>query len=99
MLRMGTEVRVTGVSIRTFTLVLQGRSVLSLKDCLYVPQIKRNLISISKFVEHGYTFLLGKNKVSIKFNNRFMACGLKENGLYLLTLTPNVLACENGSTI
>ena len=87
------------VSFGTFTLVIQGGSVLSLKDCLYVPQIKRILISISKLVEHGYTFFFGKNKVSIKFNNRFVACGLKENGLYLHTLAPNFLACENGSTI
>ena len=70
-----------------------------MKDCLYVPQTRRNLISISKLVEQGHTFLFGQNKVSIKFNNRFVTCGLKENGLYLLTLPPNVLACENGSII
>ena len=70
-----------------------------MKDYLYVFQIRRNLIFVSKLVEQGYTFLFGKNKFSIKFNNRFVACGLTKNGLYLLSLTPNVLTCENGSTI
>lgn len=63
-----------------------------------MPQIRRNLIYVSKFVEHSYSFLFGKNKVTIKLNNEFVACGLKENVLYLLIFTPNVLTCENSST-
>ena len=57
----------------------------------------RNPISISNLVEQGYTFSFRKNKVSIKLNNRFVVCGLKENFIYLFIITPNVLTFENGS--
>lgn len=72
-LLMGTEAKVDAFSIGTFNLVLEG-VVLFLKNRLYVPEIRRNLVSISKLAELGYSILF-HNKVAIKFNNKFVTSG------------------------
>ena len=42
-----------------------GHKVLVLKDCLYVPQIRRNLISVSCLACNGYSASFNENSVSI----------------------------------
>ena len=42
-----------------------GHKVLVLKDCLYVPNIRRNLISISCLACNEYSTSFNKNSVSI----------------------------------
>ena len=42
-----------------------GRKLLVLKDCLHVPKIRRNLISISCLVCNGYSASFNENSVSI----------------------------------
>ena len=42
-----------------------GHKVLVLKDCLYILNIRRNLISVSCLACNGYSALFNKNSVSI----------------------------------
>ena len=42
-----------------------GHKVLILRDCLYVLNIRKNLISISYLACNGYSTLFNKNSVSI----------------------------------
>ena len=50
---------------------------------MFVPQIRRNLISISKLVHSGYSFMFN-SKLSIRFSNKFVASGMLCDGLYIL---------------
>ncbi len=103
-LLMGSDARVAAISLGTFKLVLLDGTTLYLKDCLYVPQVRRNLISVSKLDDMGYSFLF-RSKVTIKFRNKFVASGFKNDGLYFLhTLHESSMNVEsepcdgNGST-
>ena len=58
----GSIIPVVGVGV--FNLCFDSR-VLILQDCLYVPNVRRNLISAIYLGKHGYYVLL-KNNVVIK---------------------------------
>ena len=53
-----------------------GHKVLVLKDCLYIPNIRRNLILVSCLAYNGYSALFNENSVSIKFgmNESVLEC-------------------------
>jgi hypothetical protein len=53
-LKMGTSATVAAIAIRTFCLELSSSRTLGLDECLYVPEVRRNLISISKLGCSGY---------------------------------------------
>ena len=55
-----------------------------LPDVLYVPKSIRNLISVSKLINNGFTVSFA-NKVIIKRNNLFIYSGVETNGLYVIT--------------
>ena len=55
-----------------------------LSDVLYVPLMRRNLISVSELSNKGYSFTFG-TEVIIKRNGSFICSGIKSNGLYVIT--------------
>ena len=55
-----------------------------LSDVLYVPLMRRNLISVSELSNKGYSFTFG-TKVVLKRNGSFICSGIKSNGLYVIT--------------
>ena len=61
-------------------------SVLILEDCLYVPNVRRNLISITYLGRHGYYVIL-KDNVVIKKDKVFTNSGNIVDGLY--TINPS----------
>ena len=72
-----------------------NNKTLCLSDCLFVPDFKRNLVSISCLVEHGLTVQFNSS-VSIKSNNAFICSGLLINGLYFLTpMSYSINSIEN----
>ena len=72
-----------------------NNKTLCLSDCLFVPDFKRNLVSVSCLVEHGLTVQFNSS-VSIKSNNTFICSGLLINGLYFLTpMSYSINAIEN----
>ena len=71
------------VAIGVFNLCF-GSRVLILKDCLYVPNVHRNLISAISLGRHGYYVIL-KDNVVIKKYKVFICSGNIVNGIYILT--------------
>ena len=57
--------RILVVAIGVFNLWIKYR-VLILEDCLYVPNIRRNLISTTYLGKHGYCVILKDNVVKKK---------------------------------
>ncbi|XP_077232489.1 uncharacterized protein LOC143869816 [Tasmannia lanceolata] len=82
-LQVGTDATVAVQAVGDFHLVFSSGYLL-LKDCLYVPSIRRNLISISKLISDGYSVNFNKNSVFIKKENYIIVEGTCSNGLYLI---------------
>ena len=74
--------KILAVAIRVFNLYFDSR-VLILEDCLYVPNVRRNLISTTYIGKHGYCVVLKDNV--IKNDKVFIYTGNIVNGLYILT--------------
>ena len=69
---MGTGATAAATAIGTFYLELSSSRTLVLEDCLYVSEVRRNLVSVSKLVCLGYSFLF-TSKLVVKFNNKLAA--------------------------
>jgi hypothetical protein len=58
-----------------------------LKDCFYVPDIYRNLISVALLFKQEYFINFYKFSVEIFFNNSLICQGYLNNDLYVLKPT------------
>ena len=65
--------RIPVVAVGVFNLCF-GSRVLLLEDCLYVPNVRRNLISATYLGKHGYCVIL-KDNVVIKKGKVFICSG------------------------
>ena len=75
--------RIPVVVVGVFNLCFDSR-VLILEDCLYVPNVRRNLISAAYLGKHGCCVIL-KDNVVIKKDKVFFCSGNIMDGLYILT--------------
>ena len=66
-----------------FNLCFDSR-ILILEDCLYVPNVRRNLISATYLGKHGYCAIL-KDNVVIKMDKVFICSSNIVDSLYILT--------------
>ncbi|WP_441294470.1 hypothetical protein, partial [Escherichia coli] len=73
-LHMGNATRVAAVAVVYLILYLSNNRSLILRDCLYVPTIRRNLVSVSKLIKDGYLVYFS-DSVVIKLNKRFICSG------------------------
>ena len=73
------------MSVGVVTLCFSDNKLVLL-DTLYVPSLRRNLISISNFVSKNYSITFG-TEIVIKRNGTSICCGKVTNGLYLITPT------------
>ena len=80
---MANGSKIPVIAIGVFDLYFDSR-VLILKDCLYVPNVRRNLISATYLDKHGYCVIL-KDNVIIKKDKMFIYSGNIMDGLYILT--------------
>ena len=71
------------VAIGVFNLCFDS-GVLILEDCLYVPNVRRILISATYLGKHGYCVIL-KDNVVIKKDKLFICSSNIVDGLYILT--------------
>ena len=55
-----------------------------MEDCLYVPNVRRNLIFVTYLGKHGYCVIL-KDNVVIKKDKVLICFGNIVEGLYILT--------------
>ena len=81
---MGDTSRVAAVAVGVVTLHFEGGKILVLDDCLSVPNVRRNLVSVSCLSCNGYSSFFNKNSVFIKFNDDIICCGMLHDNLYLL---------------
>ena len=75
--------RIPVLAVGVFNLCFDSR-VLILEDCLYVPNVHRNLISATYLGKHGYCVIL-KDNVVIKKDKVFICFGNIVDDLYILT--------------
>ena len=66
---MGNATKVAAVAVGDYYLHFGRDRYLLLKDCLYVPSIRSNLILVSSLVKDGYSILFN-DYVIIKMNKR-----------------------------
>ena len=77
--------RILVVTVGVFNLCFDYR-VLILEDCLYVPNIRRNLISTTYLGKYGYCVILKDNVINKKDKVFFYSGNIVDG---LLILTPN----------
>jgi hypothetical protein len=78
--------------VGTYTFQLDSYMQLQLKEVLYVPGMKRNLVSISALEDKGYKVTFSKGRVLAWHKdchiNSSKVIGVRENNLYRLTIKP-----------
>ena len=89
-LRLGTGQLVSANVMGSVVLSFNNFRTLNLEDCLYVPEMKRNLISVSCLYKQGYTVLFN-SLVSIQKNKTFICSGTLIDDLYYLSPKTNYL--------
>ena len=82
-LHMGSVMKVAAVAVRDLHLSFGRDRILILRNCLFVPSIRRNLVSVSTWVKNGYSVYFNK-RVVIKENKCFICSGQLVDGLYII---------------
>ena len=83
---MGDTSRVAAVAVGVVTLLFEGGKKLVLSDCLYVPDVRRNLVLVSCLSCNGYSSVSNKDSIFVKYNEDIICRGMLSNNLYLLEL-------------
>ena len=63
-----------------------GNKYLLLDNIYFIPNISRNLISISKLYKQSFAICFNNNEIIILCNGVQISCAKLENGLYILHL-------------
>jgi hypothetical protein len=85
----GNDVEVEGVG--SLLLELPSGFQLSLDEVLYVPSLKRNLISVSALADSGHVCSFYKDKCVIQYNSISVGLAERQGKLYMLSLSDNVV--------
>ena len=97
-LHIGNATKMGAVAVGDYYLNFGRDRYLLLKDCLYVPYIRRNLISVSSLVKDGYSILFN-DSVIIKLNKRFICSGTLIDNLYIINhVSPSLQQNELNNT-
>ena len=95
---MGNDTKVATVAVGDYYLNFGRERYLLLKDCLYVPSIRRNLISVSSLVKDGYSILFN-DSVIIKLNKRFICSSTLMDNVYIINpVSPSLQQNELNNT-
>ena len=73
-------------SVGSISLVLDSGFILRLNNVVYVPSIRRNLISVSLLDDDGFKCNFGNNKCIITFNSNDVGLAFRQDKLYMLSL-------------
>jgi hypothetical protein len=87
--------------IGELSLEISNGFTLNLHDVLYVPFMRRNLISVSCLDDDGFECLFGKKQCLIIFNDEIVGHAFKHDKLYLLSIKDfiNVISSENNVNV
>ncbi|KAH9657228.1 Integrase catalytic domain-containing protein [Citrus sinensis] len=96
---MGNGVIAKVESIGVVRLHLATGYVLDLLDTVYIPSIRRNLISVSILDRCGYTFHFGDRKVYLFCNSELVGSGTLYDGLYMIDLFPRAVESSSNAHV
>ena len=95
---MSNATRVTVVVVGDVLLSFDRNKTLILRNCLYVPCFRKNLISVSKLFMDGYSVSFD-DKVVVKKNRIVIHFGTLVDNLYTLNpITPTIQKMEINNT-
>ena len=77
-------------AIEKLPLELNDGFVLKLTNVLYVPSLRRNLISVSRLDDDRFDYYFSNDKCKIMFNHQCVGLAFRQDELYLLSLCKNV---------
>lgn len=83
---MGNGARATIEEVGVVSLYLPSGHIFLLKDVIYVPLMRRNLISISALDKSGYSFDIGNKKLNSCSNFVVVGFGVLRDSLYMLNV-------------
>ena len=83
---MGNMMRVLVEVVGTYRLILDNGHCLDLFETPYVPSISRNLVSLSKLNQAGYSFKFGSGSFSLYEHNYMIGTDMLCDGLFKLNL-------------
>jgi transposase InsO family protein len=81
---LGTTAKADILGVGDYILKLRGGGKLVLKDTVYAPNMRKNLISVSKLESIGYSVLFGNSQVKILLNGNLVQSGDLFEGLYYI---------------
>ena len=81
---LGDTSKVAAVAVGVVSLHFPRGKILVLQDYMYVPNVRRNLISVSCLLCNGFSIIFNKNFISIKYDVDEIYCGILVDSLYLL---------------
>jgi hypothetical protein len=95
----GEEAKVEAIG--ELPLEISNDFTIYLYDVLYVPSMRRNLISVSCLDDDGFDCLLGKKQCLIIFNDKVVGRALRHDKVYLLSIKDfiNVVSSEETFTL
>ena len=79
-LRLGNGAKVATPTVGTVNLKLPSGHMLSLNNCLYVPSLIKNIISVSCLDRAGYTLTIRNNCCSLYLGNKVVIYAAMVNG-------------------
>ena len=81
---MGDTSRVAADAVGVVSLLFLGDKLLVLNDCLYILNVRRNLILVSYLSCNGFSVIFNKNCVSVKYGADEIYVGMLVDNLYIL---------------
>ncbi|MBE2321141.1 GAG-pre-integrase domain-containing protein, partial [Solirubrobacter sp. CPCC 204708] len=94
-LRVGNGASVAALAVGTCDLNLPSGHVMKLENCLFMPGIVRNIISVSTLTCSGYEFVFNRYSCTISIGNKSVGSGIYLNGLYFLNMDGSVNCLED----
>ena len=82
-------------AIGTYMMLFPLGKILKLKDCYYISNIVRNIISIPLLLEQSFEIIIKNNGYSMYFSNKYYGSAFIDNGLMFLSLNDNVFHIDN----
>ena len=95
---MGNATKVAAIAVGDVYLSFDRNKTLVLRNCLYVPTFRKNLVSVSKLILDGYSISFN-DRVVIKRNREIICSGALVGNLYTLEpKTPTMQIEVNNSS-
>ena len=88
---MGNNASTYMLGIGTCKLELRGGRTLYLRDVLYAPKVRRNLVSVLVLLELGFQLIFNKGCVKVFLDNIYYGSGYVLDGFMVLDTTNIVL--------